>query len=318
MKSPTRVIALEEHFWSPATRDLYGPEMVRILDRITNGRLDDAGERRIRRMDEAGIDVQVLSQVSPAAQGFDRETAIRFARDDNDLLGELVKQYPTRFFGFATLPTQDPAAAADELERTVKTFGFKGALINGHTQDHYLDEKQFWAIFECAQSLDVPIYIHPSALPQPAMEAYFKDYPELAGPAWGWGIDTGTHLLRVIASGVLDAYPNVRVLVGHMGEMIPFHFKRIQRGMRVMQNARMKRTLPEYFRDNIFITTSGVFEQASLDCAISTIGIDNVLFSVDDPFGDNHEAVSFLKSASLTDADREKLAHANAERILKI
>jgi predicted TIM-barrel fold metal-dependent hydrolase len=313
-----KVIALEEAFWLPETRDLYKPEAARMLDRISGGFLSDVGENRIKRMDAAGIDVQVLSHVQPGPQGYDRETGLRFARQTNDWLGEIVKQFHARFFGFAALPTQDPAAAADELERTVKNFGFRGALINGHTQGHYLDEKPFWVIFERAQALDVPVYIHPSPLPQPIMDVYFKDYPELAGPAWGWAIDTGTHLLRVIASGLLDAYPKVKVIVGHMGEFIPFHFKRIQRGIRIAPNVRMKRTLAEYFHDNIFITTSGVFDHASLQCAIAAIGIDNILFSVDDPFADNAEGVSFLKTAPLSVDDREKLAHANAERILKI
>jgi predicted TIM-barrel fold metal-dependent hydrolase len=313
-----KVIALEEAFWLPETRDLYKPEVARQLDRISGGFLADVGENRIKRMDAAGIDVQVLSHVQPGPQGYDRETGLRIARQTNDWLGGIVKQYPARFFGFAALPTQDPAAAADELERTVKEFSFRGALINGHTQGHYLDEKPFWVIFERAQALDVPVYIHPSPLPQPIMDVYFKDYPELAGPAWGWAIDTGTHLLRVIASGLLDAYPKVKVIVGHMGEFIPFHFKRIQRGIRIAPNARMKRTLAEYFHDNVFITTSGVFEDSSLQCALATIGIDNVLFSVDDPFADNAEAVSFLKRTPLRSDHREKLAHANAERILKI
>jgi predicted TIM-barrel fold metal-dependent hydrolase len=316
VKSPKRIVALEEAFWIPATREMYKLEAAQWLDRVSKGLLGDVAEGRLKRMDETGIDVQVLSHVQPGPQGFDRETAFRFARESNDWLGEIVKQYPERFFGFAALPTQDPAAAADELERTVKNFGFKGALINGQTQGHYLDEKPFWVIFERAQALDVPIYIHPAGLPQPVMDVYFKDYPQLSTAAWGWAIDTGTHLLRIICSGLFDAFPKVKVIVGHMGELIPLHLKRIQRGLR--QGAAMKRTVPEYLHDNVFITTSGVFEHASLVCALSTIGIDNILFSVDDPFADNAEAVSFLRTAPLSENDREKLAHTNAERILKI
>ena len=307
-----RVIALEEHYWTTATRAMYKPEMERALDRISEGRLGDVGEQRIQRMDEAGIDLQVLSHIQPGAQAFE------LARETNDWLGGIVRQYPRRFAGFAALPTQDPAAAADELERTVNQYGFKGALINGHTQGHYLDEKQFRVIFERAQAMDVPIYVHPSGVPQPVMDVYFKDYPELANAAWGWAIDTGTHLLRLISSGLFDEYPRLKVIVGHMGELIPFHFKRIQRGIRLTPGVRMKRTLPEYFRDNIFITTSGVFDHASLQCAMAAIGIDNILFSVDDPLADSTEAVAFLKTAPLSPDDREKLAHANAERILKI
>ena len=317
MKLPKRVIALEEAFWIPATREKYSPAAVAALDRVSEGNLGDVGEERLRRMDEAGIDVQVLSHVSPGPQGFDKDTAVRIARESNDWLGQVVKSYPGRFYGFAALPTQDPGMAADELERTVKNYDFKGALVNGHTQGHFLDEKQYWVIFERAQELDVPVYIHPATLPAPVMDVYFKDYPELSGAAWGWAIDTGTHLLRLICSGMFDEYPKVKVIVGHMGELIPFHLKRIQRGIRLAQG-RMKRTLPEYLHDNVFITTSGVFEHSSLVCAMSTLGIDNILFSVDDPFADNAEGVAFLKTAPVSMVDREKLAHINAERILRI
>jgi predicted TIM-barrel fold metal-dependent hydrolase len=318
VKSPQRIIAIEEAFWIPSTRAMYKPESAAWLDRMSKGLLEDVGERRIKRMDEAGIDVQVLSHVQPGPQGFDREDAFRFARESNDWLGEIVKQYPTRFFGFAALPTQDPTAAADELERTVKNYGFKGGLINGHTQGHYLDEKPYWVIFERAQALDVPVYIHPSILPQPIIDAYFKDYPELAAAAWGWAIDTGTHLLRLICSGLFDAFPKVKVIVGHMGELIPFHMQRIQRGLRIVQSLRMKRPVADYFHDNIYITTSGVFEHPSLVCALATIGADHTIFSIDDPFADNSVAVSFLKSAPVSPEELEKLAHGNAERILKI
>jgi len=318
MTSPSRIIALEEHFWIPATRAYYSLEGVRALERVSHGLLGDVGAARIKRMDDAGIDLQVLSHVTPGAQGFDRETAVRFAREANDWLGEIVKSHPRRFAGFATLPTQDPPVAADELERTVRDYGFRGALINGHTNGHYLDEPPWWGLFERAQALDVPIYIHPADLPRAVLNSYFQDYPGLAKAAWGWAIDTGTYLLRLMCSGLFDAYPKAQVIVGHMGELIPFHLKRIHRGVSLMGNTRMKRTIAEYLRDNVSVTTSGVFEHASLACALATLGSDRLLLSVDDSFEDNVAGVAFLKSAPLSLADREKLAHGNAERLLNV
>lgn len=312
-----RVIAIEEAFWTPAIRATYSPALIANRDRVSRGRLGDVGDQRIARMDEAGVDLQVLSHVCPGVQKIeDVPTANRLAREANDWLGTIVQKYPTRFAGFATLATQDPQEAARELERTVVTYGFKGGLINGHTHGHFLDERPYWVIFERAQALDVPIYVHPSDPPRPVFDTYFKDYPELAASAWGWGIDTGTHLLRLICGGVFDAFPKVNVIVGHMGELIPFHLKRIERGL--SRSGRLKRTVFEYMRDHVYVTTSGVFEHASLTCALSTIGIDNLLFAIDDPFADNAEGVAFLESAPLSEADREKLAHGNAERLLRL
>ncbi|HUJ75254.1 MAG TPA: amidohydrolase family protein, partial [bacterium] len=226
-----------------------------------------------------------------------------------------------RFAAFAGLPTQDPQAAADELERAVVKLGCKGALVNGHTQGHYLDERPWWVLWERAEALDVPIYIHPADAPRPILDTYFKDYPELAGAAWGWGIDMGTHVLRLMCSGLFDAHPKAKVIVGHMGELIPFHIRRINRGLsgaRTKAGAVMKRTVYEYMHDNVFMTTSGVFDPAALTCAIAAVGADNILFSVDDPFEDNAAGVAFLQSAPVDPTDREKLAHGNAERLLRV
>jgi predicted TIM-barrel fold metal-dependent hydrolase len=317
MEKQRRVIALEEAFWTPAIRDTYPSALIEARDRVSRGRLGDVGDERIRRMDAAGIDLQVLSHVCPGVQEIeDAAVAVRLARAANDWLATVVERYPTRFAAFATIATQDPTEAARELERTVTSYGFKGALINGHTQGHYMDERPWWVVFDRAQALDVPIYLHPSDPPRPVFDAYFKDYPELATSAWGWGVDTGTHLLRLVCGGVFDAFPRLKVMVGHMGEMIPFHLKRIHRGL--SRSGRLKRTVFEYMHDHVFVTTSGVFEHASLVCALSTIGIDNLLFAVDDPFADNAEAVAFLESAPLSEADRDKLAHGNAERLLRL
>jgi predicted TIM-barrel fold metal-dependent hydrolase len=325
-----RIIAIEEAFLHPKLRELYPTSWVKILDMV-GGRLSEVGPERIRRMDAAGIDLQVLSHVQPGVQTLDRDTAIRLSKEINDWLAGIIKEYPTRFAGFAMLPTQSPRDAADELERTVARFGFKGALINGHTQGRYLDDASFSPIFERAQALDVPIYIHPTDPPKPIMDIYYKDDPVLM-QSWGWQVETGTHLLRLMSGGVFDRYPHLKVIVGHMGELIPFSLKRINTALTMgnwllasqskdgetADRQGMQNSIFHYMRENVFITTSGVFDQAALNYAIAQLGIDHVLFSVDDPFGDNFEAVEFLNKARLSQKDKEQLAHGNAERVLKL
>jgi predicted TIM-barrel fold metal-dependent hydrolase len=329
-KPVARIIALEEAFLHPKLRELYPASYVKLLDML-KGRLTDVGPDRIRRMDAAGIDLQVLSHVQPGVQTLDRETAIRLSKEINDWLGGIIQEYPTRFAGFAMLPTQSPMDAADELERTVLQLGFKGALINGHTNGHYLDEDAFSPILERAQALDVPIYIHPTDPPQAIIDSYYKNSPAMM-QSWGWQVETGTHLLRLISSGVFDRFPDLKIIVGHMGELIPFGLKRINTALTMGNwllanqsngadsagDACMQKSLFYYMRANVFITTSGSFDQAALNCAIAELGINNILFSVDDPFGDNFEGVDFLNNADLPSEDKEKLAHINAERILKL
>jgi 2,3-dihydroxybenzoate decarboxylase len=329
-KRVTRIITLEEHFLHPGLRELYPAEWVKLLDMV-KGRLTDVGPERIRRMDAAGIDVQVLSHVQPGVQTLEHDTAIRMSREVNDWLGTVIREYPTRFAGFAMLPTQSPMDAADELERTVCHLGLKGALINGHTGGRYLDDDWFSPIFERAQSLDVPIYIHPTDPPHEIIDIYYKDCPMMM-QSWGWQVETGTHLLRLISRGIFDRFPNLKIIVGHMGELIPFGLKRINAALTMgnwllasqskvaesPDERRMQKSVSYYMRANVLITTSGAFDQAALNCAIAELGIDNILFSVDDPFGDNFEGVDFLHEAHLSKEDKEKLAHENAARILKL
>jgi predicted TIM-barrel fold metal-dependent hydrolase len=326
----TRVIALEEAFLHTRLRELYPASYVRQLDLI-HDRLTDVGPERIRRMDAAGIDLQVLSHVQPGVQTLERDLAIRLSKEVNDWLGAIVQAYPQRFAGFAMLPMQSPRDAADELERTVTQFGFKGALINGHTQGRFLDEDEFSPILERAQALDVPVYIHPTDPPPAVAAAYYRDYPAMA-QGWGWQVETGTHLLRLMCGGVFDRYPRLKVIVGHMGELIPFALERINLALTMgswllasQQSASgtpvpkgMQKSIDYYMRQNVFITTSGVFDHAALNCAIAALGIDRILFSVDDPFGDNFTAVKFLNEAQLSPEDKEKLAHGNAERALHL
>jgi predicted TIM-barrel fold metal-dependent hydrolase len=333
-----RVIALEVAFLHPELWRLFPPVLQERYAPLRD-KLGDVGPERIRRMDAAGIDVQVLSLVQPGVQFIeDRDQAVRLSREVNDWLGDVVKTYPTRFAGFATLPTQSPGDAADELERTVTRLGFKGALINGQTHERYLDHESYAVLLERAQALDVPIYIHPSEPPEAVTDAYYRDYPAMV-IAWGWAVDTGTHVLRMICGGVFDRYPRLKIIVGHMGELLPYCLTRLSlmplaewllaaqeakgqesaagSGPRT-RHAGMQRGVRSYMRQNVYVTSSGVFDQPVLECAVAVLGIDNLLFSVDDPLRDNFEAVEFLRAARLSPADKEKFAHGNAERLLKL
>ena len=320
IKPAMRVVALEEAFLHPKLRALYPPEYVKQLDLIIE-RLTDVGPERIKRMDAAGISLQVLSHVSPGVQTLDTETAVRLSTEINDWLGELISKYSDRFAGFAMLPMQSPNDAAEELERTVKKLGFKGALINGHTRGLYLDHESYAVVLDRAQQLDVPIYIHPTDPPQRVSEIYYKDYPAMVTGGWGWQVETGTHLLRMISGGVFDSYHRLKIIVGHMGELIPYNLQRINKSLTlgnwlIGEQKGMQKSVYYYMRQNVFITTSGVFDQAAFECALKEVGIDNLLFSVDDPFGDNFEAMEFLKATNLSPADKVKLASGNAGRVL--
>jgi predicted TIM-barrel fold metal-dependent hydrolase len=270
-------------------------------------------------MDAAGIDVQVLSHNQPGCQALDADAAIPMAREVNDLLFETIKAHPDRFAGLAALPTADPAAAVKELDRAVTRLGFKGAMINGHTRGTFIDDKKFWCIFECAQALQVPVYLHPSK-PHPAvMQAYFEGYEELALAAWGFGIDTGAHFLRLVFAGVFDAFPALTFILGHLGEGLPFMLHRINDQTRLAAARRgLKRSPEQYLTENLVVTCSGNFSAPAFLCSVMALGVDNVLFSVDWPYESNVTAVDFLKRQPLGPHDMEKVAHLNAERVLRL
>jgi predicted TIM-barrel fold metal-dependent hydrolase len=320
-----KIIALEEHFITPKEEDDLPPGAHRGNDREKLLGFDivaallDLGEARLAAMNAAGIDVQVLSHNQPGCQALDAATAVPAAREVNDLLSEAIKVHPDRFAGLAALPTADPAAAVRELDRAVARLGFKGAMINGHTRGAFLDDKKFWGIFECAQALGVPIYLHPSK-PHPAvMQAYFDGYPELALAAWGFGIDTGAHFLRLVFAGVFDAYPRLTFILGHLGEGLPFMLHRINDQTQLAAARRgLKRTPAQYLTENLVVTCSGNFSPPAFLCTVRALGIDNVLFSVDWPYESNVAAVDFLKRQPLEQRDIEKVAHLNAERVLRL
>ena len=312
-----KLIALEEHFIYDKIIDTLDDANRALLAPSRVPGLDEVGDIRIAEMDKAGISMQVLSLSKPGVQEIaDTEKALKIAHGANDFLAEAVAAHPTRFAGFATLATAAPELAARELERTVKEYGFKGAMINGHTRGAYLDDKRFWAVFEAAEALDVPIYLHP-ANPHPAVfEAYFKDYPILGYAPWGYAIETGTHVLRLILSGVFDRFPGLKMIIGHMGEMLPFAMWRADK--RLTPKYPLKKSVRQTFTDHFSITTAGVFSTPELMCTANVVGFDKMLFSVDYPFESNLEAVEWFGTLPISESDRIKLAYGNAERLLKL
>jgi 2,3-dihydroxybenzoate decarboxylase len=317
----TRKIALEEHFLVEGFANMAGAEgsgPAAVFRRQAAERLPDIDALRLGAMDKAGIDIAVLSLFQPGIQGErDSATAIRKAKTVNDTLAGQIARHPTRFRGFAAVPMQDPQQAADELERAVKQLGFKGALINGHTQGVYLDDARCLPFWERVAALDVPIYLHP-ANPM-TIPAAFEGYPGLAQAIFGWAAETGGHALRLVLCGLFDRFPSLTVILGHMGEALPFYLWRIDSRFKISEPKVALRHMPsEYIRRNIAVTTAGVFSPEPLRCAIDAMGLDRVLFSVDYPLEDSDEAARFIETAALSEAEREAVCFRNAERLLRL
>jgi 5-carboxyvanillate decarboxylase len=294
----------------PGTRD--------TLARTFLPRLLDIGEGRLAEMDANGVDMHLLSLTVPGVQMFAPANAVAFARLSNDRLSDSVRRHPTRFAGLASFAPQDPAAAAKEMERAITSLKLNGFVVNSHTQNGYLDEERFWPILEAAEALGAPLYIHPRA-PSDGMAAPFRDY-RMEGSIWGYGMETGTHAVRLMLSGVLDRFPRLRIVLGHMGEALPFWLWRLDYmaspGSR--SDLRNKLKASEYLRRNFAITTSGLEDPLVLRLCVDKIGIDNVMWAIDYPYQPSAPAVVFLESASLATADLQRVAHANAERIFRI
>jgi len=326
-----RVIAIEEHFSAPGIKEAtksgewasrlraLGEQGLRLGTRVVE-RLEDLDAGRLAAMDMAGIDLQVLSQTQPGVEELDADAAVPLASEANDVLADAIARHPDRFSGFAALPTPAPDAAAGELERAVTKLGLRGALINGRTNGRFLDDTFFWPIFECAEHLGVPIYLHPALPPAAVREACYEGLPPsashwLSTAAWGWHVDTGLHALRLIAAGVFDRFPKLQIVIGHMGEAIPFMLERTSMTL-AKRVTGLQREVKDYFVENFYVTTSGFFSTAPLLCLLLVVGADRVIFAVDYPYSSNEEGRAFLESAPLSPADREKIAHSNAERLL--
>ncbi|MGO8946071.1 MAG: amidohydrolase family protein [Ktedonobacterales bacterium] len=325
-----RTIAIEEHFLSTGFAEVMrrqapsqrgGSNDAYMAQR--EGKLADLGEIRLQDMDAAGIDLQVISHTASMMLGaIPAPESLRLAQQANDQLAAAVAAHPTRFAGFATLPMTDPEAAADELERVVRSVGFKGALIDGTTAGKFLDDPAFLPILERAVALDVPIYLHPGLPPSPVWEAYYSGFDpavnfSLATAGWGWHSEVGIHSLRLILAGVFDRFPSLQIIIGHMGEMLPFMLARVDNVITPVAR-HLQHPVPEYFLHNFHITTSGFFTDPPLLLAMQIIGADRIIFSVDYPYSTNQQGRVFLDGASISPDDKEKISHLNVERLLRL
>jgi predicted TIM-barrel fold metal-dependent hydrolase len=309
---PDQIIAIEEHFTSPALLAKLGNTKAGpIMSGLTN-----LGAARIKDMDDAGIDLAVLSENNPAAQNFEPDVAIAVARASNDFLHETIRANPTRFAGFAALPTPAPKEAADELERSVTKLGFKGAMIMGTTNGSFIDEKQFRPIFERAAKLDVPVYIHPSPVNPIVIAQYFKGHPFFAGSPLGFGLETLTHTFRLITSGLFDEFPSLKIIVGHLGEAAPFTLWRTDHNLSKV--LKLPKSFIDYYKMHFWLTTSGAFSDSALACAMAEMGVERIMFAVYWPYIDNTLGTKWLKAAPVSDSDRALIFSGNAKKLLKL
>ena len=283
-------------------------------------RLQDLGEARLRDMDDTGIARQILSLTSPGVQVFDPATGTALAESMNDQLAEAIRKHPDRFFGLAAVAPQNPAGAAKELERGVRRLGLKGAIINSHTQGQYLDDPKFWEIFAAAEALNVPIYLHPTT-PSARMLAPFAEWG-LEGAIYGFAVETSLHLLRIILSGVFDRFPKLRMVVGHLGEGLPYWLFRIDffhranvASQRYPNVKKLNKKPSDYVKENIWVTTSGMAWEPPILYCQQVLGMDRVLYAMDYPYQFVPEEVKVTDNLPISDADKKKLYQTNAEAV---
>jgi predicted TIM-barrel fold metal-dependent hydrolase len=316
-----RVVAIEEHYGTP---ELLGTAENSRLPAAARERLLDTGAGRVADMDAAGIDLQVLSLVAPAVQELPAGPAVTAAVNLNNALHDtIIAAHPDRFAGFAALPTGDPDAAATELERAVGQLGLVGTMINGTTGGRFLADPFFAPILETAARLDVPIYLHPGYPPQPVAETYYGGFDPgvgqmLGSAAYGWHYETSLQAVRMVIAGVFDRLPNLKIILGHLGEGIPFHLPRIQDVLTPQLGGRLSKSITEYFRQNFWVTTAGYFYDGPFRLTRETFGDDRVMFSVDYPFGDNRRATDWFARLDLDEETRAKVAHRNVENLLNL
>ena len=319
-KSGIEIIALEEHYWDPVVTDTFAGRNASRRGALLE-RLYDLGELRLREMDEAGVDIQVLSHGAPSTQRLDADEGPAIAAQANDNLHATVQTHPDRFAGFAALPTANPKAAADELERCVRELGFKGAMIHGLTNGEFCDGKDYWPIYARAEALGVPIYLHPGYPHPQVVDVYYKDYlddfPALATAGWGYTVETATQAIRMVLSGVFDEHPRLQMILGHMGEALPFLLWRINQALSRVENTQT-RSFREIFEAHFHITTSGNFSDPALLCAVQELGVDRIMFSIDYPFVDNAPGTGWAENLRFSWEDREKILNGNARRLLKL
>jgi 2,3-dihydroxybenzoate decarboxylase len=317
-------IAVEEHFVTPELEELisgvgWAPEDWR---RVV-ARLQDT-EQRLAEMDRLGIETAVLSLGAFGIQEvLEPARAVEQARRANDALADIVRAQPTRFAGLAALPMQDPAAAADELERAVRELDLRGALVNGYSSlgdletGVYYDDERFLPFWERVEALGVPFYLHPRN-PLPNQRRIYEGRTELLGPTWAFAVETGTHALRLITSGLFDRFPGLTIVLGHLGEFLPFALNRLEQRMAHIPHVELAKPATRYLRDNFYISTSGNNHTASLVGILLELGADRLLFAADYPFEEMADGASWFDAVPISEADRLKIGRTNAQRLFRL
>ena len=297
-------------------RFYFSADAIEPFSDVLLGRLLDLDENRIQDMDTAGVDVQILSLLAPGVEHFDPSTGTALAKHCNDFLSEVIREHPDRYFGFAALSPKDPEEAVKELERAVKDLGLKGWKTHSNYGDVYPDDKRFWPIFAKAEELDVPIYLHPTAPMIPQLHTYGF---ALAGAPFGFGIETSMVMMRLIFSGVLDAFPNLKIILGHLGEGLPFILQRIdfpyvrphfKNDPDVVP--RLGKKPSDYLLNNMFVSTSGNYLQPAFMCTKEAMGIDRILLATDYPLEDSSECIQFIESLPISHSEKAKIYFENS------
>ncbi len=282
-------------------------------------RLVDFEGERIQIMDQSGVDMHLLSLTSPGVQMFNADKAATLATLANDRLAEVIKKNPKRFTGLASFAPHDPRRAAKEIDRAINRLKLNGLVVNSHTNGEYLDDRKFWPIFEAATASNAAIYLHPRNMPDPCSFMLDADV-NLAGAIWGFQMETGLHAMRLIVNGVFDQFQNLKIVLGHMGEALPYWLYRIDYMYRSYTRGKgnLKKMPSQYVKDNFLITTSGMNTHPVLKYCNEVLGPDNIMFAIDYPYQESVEAANFMNSAPLPLADCQKIAHGNAEKIFHI
>ena len=317
-KKQTKIIAVEEHFMHSSITDHFNevshhPEKIR-------SRLYDFTSVRIEEMDKAGIDMQILSHQSPGSQRLSSNVAVSACQKSNDELASIISKYPKRFDGFAMVPSNLPDLAAKELDRAVKQLGLKGAMLHGLSAGEMVDESKFWPIFAKAEELDVPIYLHPADPDETVTDRYYSPYhqshPMITRAAWGFGIETGTLAVRMILSGIFKRHPKLKIVLGHLGEALPFWLPRIHESLARPGNEKVN--FDTIFKTNFWVTTSGFFSDNALDLCLKVLGDNKILFAIDWPYADNIAGVNWLSKAPISERTKNKIFFENTLKFLKL
>ncbi|KAA9006788.1 amidohydrolase family protein [Histidinibacterium aquaticum] len=318
MAGTPEFIAIEEHFMEPSLAQYLGKAA--SPPAAVSEKLYDFFERRIPEMDAAGVTKQVLSHQSPGSQRLADDVAEEACRNVNDALADVIAQAPDRFDGFAMLPTNLPEAAADELTRAVEEKGLKGAMVHGLNHGEFLDAERYRPIFARAEALDVPIYIHPSLPDKTVTERYYAPFDQthhaMTRAGWGFGVEAGTQAVRLILSGIFDEHPNLKIVLGHLGEAIPYLLVRMDEAF--SRDGNRPVNFAEVFRRNFWVTTSGFFSDSALRCCLDELGPDRILFAVDYPYVGSKPGVDWLKAYPMDEAEKAKIASGNAKDLLKL